>query len=111
MALVLITSLSDGSQLKGLIAALLGLEGPVVCADGSHIVEVPSGATLVHHGIAGEHAALLREGIAQGDMRGRDTRLCFHQLAIGDEEVDELLADFPGFHPGRISKAISRSWV
>lgn len=49
-------------------AERLGLEGPVGCADGSHIVRVQDSRTLLHHGIRGEAALKLRANLARCDL-------------------------------------------
>jgi hydroxymethylpyrimidine pyrophosphatase-like HAD family hydrolase len=43
----------------------LGLEGPVGCADGSHVVRASDHATLLHRGLVGQHARLMRESLAR----------------------------------------------
>ncbi len=49
-------------------AELLGIEGPVGCADGSHIVNVKNDKTLLHHGIRGRAADRLRESLERNDL-------------------------------------------
>lgn len=49
-------------------AELLGISGPVGCADGSHIVNVESDKTLLHHGIRGRAADRLRASIDRNDL-------------------------------------------
>lgn len=49
-------------------ADLLGIEGPVGCADGSHIVEVKNTKTLLHRGIRGRAANRLRASLARNDL-------------------------------------------
>lgn len=49
-------------------ADLLGIDGPVGCADGSHIVEVKHTKTLLHHGIRGRAASRLRASLARNDL-------------------------------------------
>lgn len=49
-------------------ADLLGIEGPVGCADGSHIVEVKNTKTLLHRGIRGKAASRLRASLARNDL-------------------------------------------
>lgn len=49
-------------------AALLGIDGPVGCADGSHIVHVKTERTLLHHGIHGRAADRLRASLEQNDL-------------------------------------------
>jgi Cof subfamily protein (haloacid dehalogenase superfamily) len=41
-------------------AAACAIEGAIGCCDGSHLVDVASGRTLVHHGLTGDLAALIR---------------------------------------------------
>jgi hydroxymethylpyrimidine pyrophosphatase-like HAD family hydrolase len=49
-------------------AELLGIEGPVGCADGSHIVNVKNDKTLLHHGIRGRAADRLRSSLERNDL-------------------------------------------
>lgn len=49
-------------------AGLLGIDGPVGCADGSHIVKVKTEKTLLHHGIRGRAADRLRESLDRNDL-------------------------------------------
>lgn len=49
-------------------ADLLGIEGPVGCADGSHVVKVQNSKTLLHHGIRGRAADRLRESLDRNDL-------------------------------------------
>lgn len=49
-------------------AKLLGIRGPVGCADGSHIVEVAEKKTLLHHGIRGKAARRLRSSIEDNEL-------------------------------------------
>lgn len=49
-------------------AELLGLTGPVGCADGSHIVRVQGTRTLLHHGIRGRAADRLRSSLERNDL-------------------------------------------
>jgi Cof subfamily protein (haloacid dehalogenase superfamily) len=49
-------------------AELLGIEGPVGCADGSHIVNVKNDKTLLHHGIRGRAADRLRASLERNDL-------------------------------------------
>lgn len=49
-------------------AELLGIDGPVGCADGSHIVNVKNDKTLLHHGIRGRAADRLRESLERNDL-------------------------------------------
>ncbi len=49
-------------------AELLGIDGPVGCADGSHVVRVQNDKTLLHHGIRGRAADRLRESLDRNDL-------------------------------------------
>lgn len=49
-------------------AELLGIDGPVGCADGSHIVHVKGTKTLLHHGIRGRAANRLRSSLERNDL-------------------------------------------
>ncbi|MCL2723519.1 MAG: Cof-type HAD-IIB family hydrolase [Polyangiaceae bacterium] len=49
-------------------AKLLGIVGPVGCADGSHIVNVQGNETLFHQGIRGRAARRLRACLERNDL-------------------------------------------
>jgi len=49
-------------------AELLGIDGPVGCADGSHIVNVKNDRTLLHRGIRGTAADRLRKSLERNDL-------------------------------------------
>lgn len=49
-------------------AELLGIDGPVGCADGSHVVQVKGNKTLLHHGIRGRAADRLRSSLDRNDL-------------------------------------------
>ncbi len=49
-------------------AELIGIQGPVGCADGSHIVGVRERKTLLHRGIRGRAADRLRESLEREDL-------------------------------------------
>jgi len=49
-------------------ADLLGIDGPVGCADGSHIVNVKNDRTLFHRGIRGRAADRLRASLERNDL-------------------------------------------
>jgi hypothetical protein len=49
-------------------AELLGIDGPVGCADGSHVVQVKGQKTLLHHGIRGRAADRLRASLDRNDL-------------------------------------------
>src|SRR6516164_5664769 len=46
----------------------LGLRGAVACADGSHLVHARDHATLMHHGMRGQAAELLRRAVAHAKL-------------------------------------------
>lgn len=49
-------------------ASLLGIHGPVGCADGSHIVNAKDAKTLMHRGIRGRAADRLRASLERNDL-------------------------------------------
>ncbi|CAN5923874.1 pyridoxal phosphatase [soil metagenome] len=49
-------------------AELLGIDGPVGCADGSHVVHMTGDKTLLHHGIRGKAALRLRASLDRNDL-------------------------------------------
>ncbi|MFO0675177.1 MAG: HAD family hydrolase [Polyangiaceae bacterium] len=46
-------------------AEAIGIRGPVGCVDGSQLVDTSDHGTLVHHGITGSEASLLRDSLAE----------------------------------------------
>lgn len=63
-------------------AEILGLDGPVACVDGSHVVSTSTHTTLFHHGIAGDHATALRDSLAR---RGPAAFLFARDEVVHDE--------------------------
>ncbi len=49
-------------------AEILGIDGPVGCADGSHVVHMKGEKTLLHHGIRGRAADRLRASLCRNDL-------------------------------------------
>jgi len=49
-------------------AEILGIDGPVGCADGSHVVHRKGEKTLLHHGIRGRAADRLRASLDRNDL-------------------------------------------
>jgi hydroxymethylpyrimidine pyrophosphatase-like HAD family hydrolase len=49
-------------------AEVVGLRGPVACADGSHVVRAHDHTTLFHHGVRGEHAERMRGAFARAGV-------------------------------------------
>jgi hydroxymethylpyrimidine pyrophosphatase-like HAD family hydrolase len=78
------TTIATGRLYSGTreAAAVARVEGPVACADGSHLVDAESGRELYHGGIAGEHAARARTILAQTDS--------VHFLMAQDQIVHDL---------------------
>jgi HAD superfamily hydrolase (TIGR01484 family) len=68
----------------------LGLEGAVGCADGSHLVHAQSHATLMHHGVRGEAAELLRGAVA----RARLATFVFARDAIGHDAAGAAYVEY-----------------
>lgn len=50
------------------VAEMLGIDGPVGCADGSHVVRVEGKKTLLHRGIRGRAAERLRTTVERHDL-------------------------------------------
>jgi hydroxymethylpyrimidine pyrophosphatase-like HAD family hydrolase len=72
------------------VAELLGLRGPVGCADGCHLVDAGLHATLLHLGIRGLEAQLLRGALA----RARLTTFVFAQDAIGHDATGAPFVEY-----------------
>jgi Cof subfamily protein (haloacid dehalogenase superfamily) len=51
-------------------AAACSIEGAIACMEGSHLVELATGATLAHHPMTGDVAALLRTTFAANELAG-----------------------------------------
>ena len=49
-------------------AEIVGIKGPVACADGSHVVRVSNDETLVHHGLRGANARKLRDAVVKHEL-------------------------------------------
>lgn len=62
-------------------AEMLGLQGAVGCADGSHVVRALDHATLLHHGVAGAQLVVLKGALAQADA----ATFVFARDAIGHD--------------------------
>jgi Cof subfamily protein (haloacid dehalogenase superfamily) len=63
----------------------LGLTGPVGCADGSHVVRASDHATLLHHGLRGNHAEAVRDAL----VRNGPATFLFAQDAIAHDPQGE----------------------
>jgi hydroxymethylpyrimidine pyrophosphatase-like HAD family hydrolase len=68
----------------------LGLYGAVACADGSHLVHAQSHTTLLHHGVRGGAATLLRDAVA----RARLATFVFARDAIGHDPSGAPFVDY-----------------
>lgn len=69
-------------------ARAIGIEGPIACADGSHVAMAACGTTLVHHGIEEESLAVVR----QACMRSSVTTFVFLRDSIlHDDDADAFL--------------------
>ena len=51
-------------------ARACAIDGAIACCDGSHLVEVATGRTLVHHGLTGDIAAVVRTAFASHGLPG-----------------------------------------
>jgi hydroxymethylpyrimidine pyrophosphatase-like HAD family hydrolase len=65
------------------VAGRIGLQGAVGCADGSHLVDAGAHATLLHLGVCGVEAALLRRALARAGL----TTFVFAEDAIGHDSA------------------------
>lgn len=63
------------------IAEPLGVRGAVGCADGSHLVRAADHATLMHRGVLGTGATVLRDTLARAGL----TTFVFAEDAIGHD--------------------------
>ena len=80
-------------------AELLGIDGPVGCADGSHVVHMKGHKTLLHRGVKGRPAELLRASIEREDLVAflfAQEAIVHDERAAPHEEEDdfELWSDF-----------------
>jgi len=69
-------------------AVALGLAGPVACVDGSHMVSTKTHTTLMHYGIKGHHALLLRDSLARS---GPATFIFARDIIVHDESGEPYL--------------------
>lgn len=66
------------------------IDGAIGCVDGSHLVELTSGRTLVHHGMAGDLAAGVRDAMARHDL----TAFVFDAVGIHHEHAGAPYAPY-----------------
>lgn len=69
-------------------AEAIGINGPVGCVDGSHVVHAGTHRTVLHHGIRGAHALTLRDALAQS---GASTFLFARDAIVHDDGGDDFL--------------------
>lgn len=69
-------------------AELIGIRGPVACADGSHLVDAETGATLQHHGIDKNRGDVLRSALR---THGLATFVFKHNAIVHDARGDAFL--------------------
>ena len=70
-------------------AESIGLRGPVVCVDGSHVVSAHDHATLAHHAIRGPQALVMRDALARA---GAATFVFARDAIVHDSAGDEYVA-------------------
>jgi Cof subfamily protein (haloacid dehalogenase superfamily) len=69
-------------------AEAIGVTGPVGCADGSHVVRASDHQTLVHHGLRGEAARVVRDAIAR---QGPAAFVFARDTIVHDQRGDSFL--------------------
>jgi hydroxymethylpyrimidine pyrophosphatase-like HAD family hydrolase len=69
-------------------AEVVGIVGPVGCADGSHLVNAADHLTLLHHGIHGHLAISLRDALAR---HGPATFLFAEDMIVHDRLGEDFL--------------------
>ena len=72
------------------IAEVLGVRGAVGCADGSHLVQAVDHATLLHRGIGGTEAAIVRDCLARSEA----ATFVFAKDAIGHDAAGAPYVDY-----------------
>ncbi len=71
-------------------AEALGIVGPVGCADGSHLVRASDHATILHHGLRGDHARAVQVALA----RTGPATFLFAQDAIVHDAMGEAFLGY-----------------
>ena len=72
------------------IADVLGVRGAVGCADGSHVVQAWDHATLLHHGMRGNAATVVRDRLARSAV----ATFVFAKDAIGHDAAGMPYVDY-----------------
>lgn len=71
-------------------ARAVGIAGPLGCADGSHLVRAADHATLLHLGVRGDSARVMREAFARAAV----ATFVFAEDAIGHDSRGAPFADY-----------------
>ena len=81
-----VVTIVTGRLYSGSVAAAeaIGVEGPMGCVDGSHVVDATTGEDVAHHALAGDHADVLRDVVRE------------HAPACFMFAHDEIVFDTPG---------------
>lgn len=66
------------------------IDGAIGCVDGSHLVELTSGRTLVHHAMAADLVALVRDTVARHEL----SPFVFDAAGIHHDHAGAAYADF-----------------
>ena len=66
------------------------IDGAIGCVDGSHLVELTSGRTLVHHGMAEDLVAVVRDTLARHEL----TAFVFDATGIHHDHAGAPYADY-----------------
>jgi Cof subfamily protein (haloacid dehalogenase superfamily) len=72
------------------VAEHLGLRGAIACADGSHLVQASDHSTLLHIGVRGNAAVLLRDAFARAGV----ATFVFARDAIGHDAAGVPYVDY-----------------
>ena len=72
------------------VAEVLGVRGAVGCADGSHLVQARDHATLLHRGMQGDSATVVRDSVARSGLAA----FVFAKDAIGHDAAGIPYIDY-----------------
>ena len=72
------------------VAEVLGVRGAVGCADGSHLVQARDHATLLHRGMHGDSATVVRDSVARSGL----ATFVFARDAIGHDAAGIPYIDY-----------------
>ena len=79
-------------------ARACAIEGAIACVEGSHLIEIASGRTLVHHGMSDDMAAVVRRAIVDHRL----TSFVFDATGIHHEHAVAAAHDAVRPHADRI---------